>query len=202
MAIRYCIPTTLALLLALCRCLVAQPAETVSSPVMTATVDRALDGGAVRVKLDDKDQTVRLYGIWVPEDPRCVAFLEDRVRGRELAVEIMPQVCWENPTRPEVLLYPAGIALEGLSLNAAMLLNGFAVVRAPRCEAYSPVGADWQPLADEAQQAGRGLWPDGGVAFATYLRSQKGLTQLDILKALYSNFGVVGREGTTWGYDW
>jgi len=172
-AIRYFIVAVLALTVVAASTVVAAPAtDTVQSDVVKASVTKVLEGGVLRVRAEGKDQSVRLYGVWVPQDPRATVFVEERAGGREVLVRTMPRVCWEDHNRPEVILYASGLSNVGLSLNVAVIINGFGAARAPRCPSYSPieVGA-WLPLEAQARMSDRGLWPDGGVAFATFLQS-------------------------------
>lgn len=181
-AVALCVMVTLLALA--CAAAVAQ-SEIEASPIKKVTVRRVLDGGRLEVRIEGKSQVVGLYGVHVPDHAAATAFLRERANGLSALIRIMPKVTWKDADRAEAIVYTTDLAYTKLSLNVAMLINGFAMPRVPKLAEYSPVDvSEWAAFASEATHTRRGLWLDGGSAFAEYIRSIRGTQEFDLREYL------------------
>jgi len=126
-------------------------------------VVRVVDGDTVRVRVDGREETVRYIGVDTPETkrpgspvecfgPAAGAANERLVGGREVRLEVGE----EERDRYDRLLAYVYRADDGRFVNEILVRDGYA--RPLAIEPNVRHAAAFAALADEALEAGRGLW--------------------------------------------
>lgn len=122
-----------------------------------------VDGDTVRVRVDGREETVRYIGVDTPETkrpgspvecfgPAASAANERLVDGRKVRLEVGE----EQRDRYDRLLAYVYRADDGRFINEALVRNGYA--RPLAIEPNVDHAEAFSALAEEAREAGRGLW--------------------------------------------
>ncbi|HEV2820091.1 MAG TPA: thermonuclease family protein [Solirubrobacteraceae bacterium] len=122
-----------------------------------------VDGDTVRVRVDGREETVRYIGVDTPETkrpgspvecfgPAASAANERLVDGRKVRLEVDD----EQRDRYDRLLAYVYRAGDGRFVNEALVRGGYA--RPLAIEPNVDHAEGFSALADEAREAGRGLW--------------------------------------------
>ncbi len=130
---------------------------------LVGRVVAVVDGDTVRVRVDGREETVRYIGVDTPETkrpggpvecfgPAASAANQRLVGGREVRLEVGE----EDRDRYDRLLAYVYRAGDGRLVNETLLHEGYArpLAIAPNVDHADAFSA----LADEAREAGRGLW--------------------------------------------
>lgn len=129
--------------------------------VFTAHTVRVVDGDTIEVRRAGRRDTVRYIGVDTPESVKpdtpvqCFAkaasrFNERLVEGRDV------QLTLDREPRDKYGRLLAYVAIDGKSVNAALLSRGYA--RTLEIPPNTARAVAFRRLEDSAQAAGRGLW--------------------------------------------
>jgi micrococcal nuclease len=142
------------------------PGELSGTPTradLEGRVVRVVDGDTVRVRIEGREETVRYIGVDTPETrrpgravecfgPAASAANERLVEGREVRLEVGE----EERDRYDRLLAYVHRADDGRFVNEILVREGYA--RPLAIEPNVRHADAFATLADEALEAGRGLW--------------------------------------------
>lgn len=165
------------------------PTPSPPSDSADAHVVSVSDGDTLQVRVDGAVERVRLIGINAPESDECFGdeardALADLVAGEDVSL------VQDVSARDQFGRLLAYVFVDGLHVNAELVLDGFAIARE-----YPPDTARADELAAaqrEAQDAGAGMWgPDGCM-------SQRG----DVSVSLSVHPDAPGDDNTNLNGEW
>lgn len=126
-----------------------------NAAAITANVLNVYDGDTIKVMMGGKKVTIRLYGIDAPErgqhgNAHATRFLTRLILGNPMEIKIMGKD-WAGRTQAIV----TNLGYE-MSVNAAMVANGYAWVHPQTCTTEECV--DWKEFESMARRYKLGIW--------------------------------------------
>jgi len=117
----------------------------------TGTVDRVIDGDTVKIKLDDKTERVRLFGIDSPElkkkyGQQAKDFVKSQLEGKTV------KVIWQERDKYKRIV--GTIYLGETNINHLIVAEGWA----KWYRFFAPDDKELERLEKQARKAKKGIW--------------------------------------------